>query len=148
MAYLKFFRAILLGFLLGCILFLVAFCYQIGTPTQSSQVLYNIYKVKIQIANSIKKPKLIPISGSNSLAGISCKMIHEQTGVPCVNGGTHAGLGVDYLLSAYRALVKPGDLVLLPLEYDNYYYSIGHKLLVDYVFARDINYFLSADLLT
>ncbi len=149
MAYLRYFRAIPLGFLLGGIIFLLAVFYQMGAPTPSTKVLSEVYEVKLQIANSIKTPKLILIAGSNSLMGISCKTIYEQTGAPCVNGGTHAGLGVDYLLSKARSFTKAGDIVLLSLEYEHFKEkSLPRNLLIDYVFAHDINYFLSSDLLT
>lgn len=149
MSYLRFIRSILYGFLVGCVIFLLAVLYQTGAPTPSSKELYEVYNLKVNIANSIKKPKLVAISGSSVLFGISCKLIHEETGVPCVNAGTHAGLGVDYLLSAARAFAKPGDIVLFPLEYEHYRdNSIPTHVLIDYVFARDVNYLRSADIIT
>jgi hypothetical protein len=149
MNYLRYLRSILFGFLVGCILFLLAVFYQIGVPTPTSKVISEVYAVKIQIANSIRTPKLIPISGSSALMGISCQTIHEQTGVPCVNGGTYAGLGVDYLLNKARSFTQVGDIVLLSLEYEHFTENfLPRKLLSDYVFAQDINYFWDSNLLT
>ncbi|MCP2730045.1 hypothetical protein [Limnofasciculus baicalensis] len=71
-------------------------------------------------------------------------MIHQETGFPCVNAATYAGLGIDYILQRARSLVKPGDLVLLPLEYESYIEDGKlNSSLIDYVFARDTNYLRS-----
>ncbi|MEW6492202.1 MAG: hypothetical protein AB1589_06765 [Cyanobacteriota bacterium] len=142
-------RSIIVGFLLGYIIFLLAVFSQIGAPTESSRWIYEIYTIKSRIANSIKAPKLVVVAGSNALFGISCKMLHEETGIPCVNGSTHAGLGIDYILNRAYSLIKPGDVVLLSLEY-GLYLDNGTPTyqVVDYVFSRDPQYLLSLNLIT
>lgn len=140
----KYLSSILSGILLSSLIFLLAVFYQIGAPTESSRWTYELYTIKTRIAESIKTPKLVIVAGSNALFGISCKMIREQTNVPCVNTATYAGLGVDYILNRARSLVKPGDIVLLPLEYE--VYTDDGELngaLIDYVLARDSEYLRS-----
>jgi hypothetical protein len=132
--------------LLGCIIFLLVVFYQIGAPTETSRWIDEIYTIKSSIANSIKTPKLVVVAGSNVLFGISCQMINEATELPCVNAGTHAGLGLDYILNRVHSLVKPGDIVLLSLEYELYQDNgIPSVQLIDYVFSRDPKYLLAVD---
>ncbi len=146
MAYLRYLRSILIGFLLSCTIFLLAVSYQIGAPTETSRWVDEMYKKKVSIANSIKKPKLVIVAGSNVLFGISCQMIDEATGLPCVNAGTYAGLGLDYILNRAHSLVKPGDIVLLSLEYELYQDNGAPSAqLIDYVFSRDPKYLLMLD---
>ncbi|NET83883.1 MAG: hypothetical protein F6J94_18735 [Moorea sp. SIO1F2] len=140
-------KSIFSGLLIGSIIFLFAVLLQIGTPTESSRWIDEIYTIKSNIANSIKKPKLVIVSGSNALFGISCSQIHEETLVSCINGGTHAGLGIDYILTRAHSWLKSGDLVLLPLEYTHYTYDgKPSNVLTDYVLARDPKYLLSLNL--
>jgi hypothetical protein len=149
MNYSKYFQLILSGFLIGCILFCLTVYYQIGAPTESSRWDSEIYTIKYRIAQSISTPKLVVVSGSSALFGISCQMIQEDTGVPCVNGGTNAGLGIDYILWQARSLVKPKDIILLPLEYESYIDDgIPKNQVIDYVFSRDLKYLSSVDFIT
>jgi hypothetical protein len=147
MVYRQYFRSVLYGFLASLLIFLLAVFYQVGAPTESSRWISEIYQIKSSIADSIKVPKLVLVSGSNTHFGISCKTISTETGVPCVNGGTHMGLGTTYILHQARLWLKPGDLVLLPLEYEFYQdRGIPNHLIIDYIFAHDIKYLLSVDL--
>lgn len=147
MVYRQYFRSVLYGFLASLLIFLLAVLYQVGAPTESSRWISEIYQIKSSIADSIKVPKLVLVSGSNTHFGISCETISTETGVPCVNGGTHMGLGTTYILHQARLWLKPGDLVLLPLEYEFYQdRGIPNHLIIDYIFARDIKYLLSVDL--
>lgn len=144
MLYLRYLRSILIGFLLSCTIFLLAVSYQIGAPTETSRWVDEIYKIKFRITNSIKTPKLVVVAGSNVLFGMSCQMINEATGLPCVNAGTYAGLGLDYILNRAHSFVKPGDTVLLSLEYELYQDNGGPSAqLIDYVFSRNPKYLLS-----
>ncbi|NEO92592.1 MAG: hypothetical protein F6K56_21070 [Moorea sp. SIO3G5] len=148
MAYLRYFQSIFSGLLISCLIFLFAVLFQIGAPTESSRWTDEIYTIKSNIANSIETPKLVIVAGSNALFGISCSQIHQETFVSCLNGATYAGLGIDYILTRARSWLKPGDLVLLPLEYEHYT-DDGKPTaaLIDYLLARDPKYLLSLNLI-
>ncbi len=148
MAYLRYFKSIFSGLLISCLIFLFAVLFQIGAPTESSRWTDEIYAIKSNIANSIETPKLVIVAGSNALFGISCSQINKETFVSCLNGATYAGLGIDYILTRARSWLKPGDLVLLPLEYEHYT-DDGKPTaaLIDYLLARDPKYLLSLNLI-
>src|SRR4051794_11320917 len=64
------------------------------------------------------RPRLVLVGGSGTLYGIDAELIERKTGVPTVNFGTHAGLGLRYLLTRARRELRPGDRVLLAPEYE------------------------------
>lgn len=82
-----------------------------------------VYYVKENIAKEtlkIKEPKIIIVSGSNSLFGLDNTLVSQQTGFPVINMGTHAALSFDYHMSKIQSYVKKGDIVVIPLEFDYY----------------------------
>jgi hypothetical protein len=66
------------------------------------------------------KKRILIVSGSNGLFGISAKAISQKTGMAAINLGVHAGLGGEYILSRAAKIFRKGDVVLLPLEYPFY----------------------------
>lgn len=144
MPYQKYLKAVLFSFLVCWIIFSLAVLYQLGAPTESSRWIYELHNIKSSAAKSIKTPKLLIVSGSNALFGISSQMITQETGVPTVNTAIHAGLGSDYIFYRARSLAKNGDTVLLPLEYELYISGArSTDLLIDYVLARDPKYLIT-----
>ena len=128
--------------------FLLLFHQQLGAPTESSRWAYEINVRKRQLAAAIQGPKLLLVGGSSTLFGLSARQIQEATGCPTVNLGTHAGLGPQYILRSAQAIARPGDTVLLGFEYELYDYPAtvtgkgwSDSLFLDYVFARDPDYF-------
>jgi hypothetical protein len=149
MAYVKYLRSLVLSFLVCWLIFLVAVGFQIGAPTETSSWTYRTFLIKSKLAQSVKSPKLMVLSGSNGLYGVSCEMMQKETKIPCVNAGVGVYLTVDYLMRAARDWAKPGDLVILPLEYEYYAYNgIPQAGFIDYVFSRDPNYLKVVDFLS
>jgi hypothetical protein len=88
-----------------------------GYPTSQSAL---IMRAKLEVAESIASPKILLVGGSNVRFGFSAEQIERETGVPAVNLALSADLGVDYLLYLTRSVAKPGDTVVLALEYNFY----------------------------
>jgi len=79
--------------------------------------LESIYNKKIEYAHSIKTQKIIIVGGSNVLFSIDTRKLERKLGIPVVNTGTNAGLGLPYLLYRIKKdFAKPGDTVLLSIE--------------------------------
>lgn len=139
----RFFAAIALALLgalgLNCALMYVA----LGVPTRSTIWSYEINQKKLQRAASIQKPKLLLAGGSATLFGIQAELIEKTLGYPTVNMGTHAGLGIAYMLHLVQHAAKPGDTVLLAFEYNTYGSGAVRRdpIFVDYLLARDPQYF-------
>lgn len=79
-----------------------------------------MYWLKSHQAASIKKPKIIIVSGSNSMFGISSKEMSALTGYPVINLAMHGAMDIDFLFFQIKEQVNEGDMVILPLE-DVYY---------------------------
>lgn len=149
MAYLKYLKSILIGFAIASLIFGCLVFYQIGAPIQTARWIYELNIIKTNYAKSIETPKILLVSGSNTLYGLSCDTIWQETKVPCVNTALTQELGLDYILTHARNLANPKDTIIMPLEYQ-LYLSKGSpsELSIDYVFAYDPNYLKFADLFT
>ena len=79
------------------------------------------YQAKLDYGRSLGDArKIVVVGGSSSLFGVRCETIAAETGIPCVNLAVTAGLGIDLILAKAEEAIRPGDIVLLPLEYDFY----------------------------
>src|ERR1019366_8747821 len=68
----------------------------------------------------IEAPKLIIIAGSNGPYSHPCETMEPLLGIACVNAGVAVGIGLDYLFARWKPLLRPGDIVYLPLEEAQY----------------------------
>lgn len=134
----------LLGLVCGlalCIAVFVALLYtQLGIKTLSSSWASDITEKKLALREKAKGPCLLLVGGSATTFGMSAEEIQKQTGYPTLNMAVHAGLGVQYLMHWTRKVAKPGDTVLLVIEYQIYEPHSGEGY-VDYALARDPEFF-------
>ena len=132
-----------LGLVLAIALFVGMLYSQLGIPTQLSIWIYDITQKKERLAASVPGPRLLIVAGSSALFSINANLIEQETGYPTINMGTHAGLCLDYHLYQIKQIARPGDTILLPLEYE--FYSNGFVVLSqftdDYMLSRDPGYF-------
>ena len=75
---------------------------------------------KHQRLSSLESPKLILVGGSNLPFGIKSEMIEDSLGLPVVNMGLHAGLGLNFILSEVERDIHEGDVVVTSLEYHHF----------------------------
>lgn len=80
---------------------------------------------------SLGSPKVVLLGGSSTAFGFDSKKIQEALGMPVVNMGIQASLGVNYLLDESVDSIGKGDLVVVSLEYP-LYYSRGEAALTIY----------------
>ncbi|HJM39101.1 MAG TPA: hypothetical protein QGG59_03190 [Planctomycetota bacterium] len=144
----KFLLSILLTFFTCCMLWIALIHLQIGSKTNQSAWIQNYFEYKESRALAIQGNKVIIISGSNSLFGFDSTTLEEEWGIPVINGAVNAGLGLQYILDRSKRILRRGDTVLLPLEYD-YYQSDGMPTVVqvDFLLSRDASYFRELPLL-
>ncbi|WP_049557456.1 hypothetical protein [Limnoraphis robusta] len=77
-----------------------------------------IYEEKIERSSQIKGSKrILIVGGSGTHFGIDALQIEQQVGIPVVNMGLHAGLGLNTILASVASEIRPGDIVLLIPEY-------------------------------
>ena len=139
----RFLVGLTLGLILGIALF-VGFLYtEVGVPTELTQWTYDISSAKERYAAHTPGPRLLIVAGSSALFGINAQLIQQQTGFSTVNLGTHAGLALDYRFFRIRKVCRPGDTILLALEYESYLdrFAQSSELSDDYILGRDPEYF-------
>ena len=146
-----FLAGLVAGFLIVLVVMLTVFCANLGAPTGSSRWAAELNHRKQLIADRTPAPRLLLVGGSATLFGLSAKEIEAQTGYHTINLSTHAALGTACILHLAQQAARPGDTVLLVLEYELYNYgkvkqSWAHKILVDYLVSRDPGFFQSLSL--
>lgn len=101
--------------------YLVAFGYQLGSHVKAEWWVKNIYDYKGHLASSIEDRKILMVAGSNALFGLDSAVIEETTGYPVVNLAAHGALSLGFHYYKIKRHMKPGDIVVLPLELAHYY---------------------------
>ena len=65
-------------------------------------------------------PRVILVGGSNVAFGFESDRMESALGRPVVNMGLAAGLGVEFMLAEIEPALRPGDIIVLSLEYDHF----------------------------
>jgi len=142
-----FFVSVPLGFFAAAGLYLGAVYAQLGSPTNLSHWCGEIMEKKLVVAERTASPKLVVLGGSSTFFGIKASELQRELGVPAINGGTHAALGMAYLLESGKRLLKPGDTALVVPEFEVLDYGENNRaawastMYVDFILARDPDYF-------
>jgi hypothetical protein len=79
--------------------------------------------VKQKLADAIsssRSQRVIFLGGSSTLFGIDAQEVAAETDLPTMNMGLHAGMRLERVLAAGEAVIRRGDVLVLPLE-PNFY---------------------------
>ena len=82
--------------------------------------VWNTVQQKISYAQSLGHPKLAIWAGSNGRYSHRCQYFTEATGLPCINLSMAVGIGIDFQLLMFEPLLQKGDVLYVPLEYNEY----------------------------
>lgn len=139
-ARMKFWLSLLAGFVLAGAAWIGLLYGQVGNPTPSW--VHHAYLRKQQAAEAVEGSKIVIVSGSNALFGIDSNLLSQTYRMPVINQGVNAALLLPYILYRSQQIVKPGDIVLLPLEYPLYlYHGETNIQLIDQILSRDPGFF-------
>ncbi|MFJ3484664.1 hypothetical protein ACIPL1_14950 [Pseudomonas sp. NPDC090202] len=108
-----------LGTVIG--LWLLLLLGQMGRPVPTTQWVEKAYEYKLTLAAKVNEPKLVVVAGSAAMFGIDSTRLAQAVGRPVINLGVNAGVLSPYIQSYARQAIKPGDWVLLPVEYPMYH---------------------------
>lgn len=81
---------------------------------------YQLTNVRHRMAAAAEGPRLIINGDSNTLTAFDCPLIHQATGLHPLNMGYGGGLHLDYILNETRDVARPGDSIILSLEYEHF----------------------------
>ncbi|OYW87805.1 MAG: hypothetical protein B7Z22_03760 [Hyphomonas sp. 32-62-5] len=76
--------------------------------------------IKHDRLSSLPDKKIVLVGGSNLSYGMDSTLIERETGCPAVNMGLNGYFGVRYLMREVADDVKPGDIIVLAFEWDNF----------------------------
>ncbi|HUQ18329.1 MAG TPA: hypothetical protein VM099_01845 [Gemmatimonadaceae bacterium] len=76
---------------------------------------------KDRLIRNTPSPKIILVGGSNLAFGVDSKLLQDSLGLPVVNMGLYAKLGLRYMLAQVKPYVHAGDVVVVVPEYDQFY---------------------------
>ena len=133
------------GLLAAVALWLGLLVGEIGMPTRGSLWMHQLFTAKHDAVARVDGPKLVVTGGSGVLYSVRARDLSRELGIPVVNGGLHAGLGRQYILHEVRKLVRPGDTLVLALEYELYVSDEHDATLLDYLVSYDPGYLFRMD---
>jgi hypothetical protein len=142
-----FLGAIPVGLAAGLLIFMSAVRFQLGVPTTSSAWINEIIDRKEKAASVIAHPKLVLLGGSSTLFGIKASVLESELGVPVINGGLHAGLGMAFILREGKKMLRPGDTVMLIPEYELLSFGENNRrewaaiTYLDFLLSRDADHY-------
>ena len=113
------FHRVLLPCLASLLLYMGLFGFVLDRPLSLGLFRTQI-DAKLARGAAIAGPKLVILAGSNGPYSHRCETMEPILGLPCVNAGIAVGFGLDYLFARWRPLLRPGDIVYLPLEEAQY----------------------------
>ena len=153
MLYFKYFISIAIPPGLFLCAWISCFHYQLGTPVEKHLVKRDLRweAKKALVKEFASKQKLVIISGSNSFISLSANDLEERLGITTVNAALMASFGIKYYVDSLSSYLRPGDTVLMPLEY--WFYDKawgGNDYLLDtplFINRQDPEYYRSLGLI-
>lgn len=90
--------------------------------------------------------KIVILSGSNTIFGVDTERMEKELEIPVLNAGTHAGLHEYIFYWAKNKILKDGDIVIMPLEYEQYESNFYAEEYLNYIWGYAGDYFNSLGL--
>ncbi len=75
---------------------------------------------KHRLLESLRCRKIVLVGGSNLAFGTDSQQMEKELGLPVVNMGLHAGLGLRYMLDEVKPYLNKNDIVLIVPEYEQF----------------------------
>jgi hypothetical protein len=138
--FLKFYLLFAAGIISAASVWLLLVYILIGSPVWSDKSMHECLEKKYELARAMAGPKIIVAGGSGAFFSVDCGMIQRELGMPAINMALHAGLGAEYILHIAKTTARPGDIVVVPLEYELYQAKLDY-VYIGYVLSYDLNYF-------
>lgn len=106
---------------LSMVLFVAVFSV-VHRPLVVGEIQKNL-DYKLAYARQLASPKIVVLAGSNGRYSHRCEVLSAVLNRPCVNASIGVGIGLDFLIDQWLPLLRPGDVVYMPLEYGQYGFS-------------------------
>jgi hypothetical protein len=80
---------------------------------------YQSGALKLSLLKNTPSPRIIIAGGSNVAWGIDSELIEREMGIPVINDGLDAHLGIAPL-NELKNYIQPRDIIVVSLEYYNF----------------------------
>jgi len=129
----RFFLGMAASLVVIAVVWLLLLLGQAGRPVPGNRWIEQAYQYKLSLANAVNQPKVLVVGGSAAMFGVDSGLMSAALNRPVVNLGVNAGVLSPFIQHYARQAIKPGDWVLLPVEYPLFSgrYSISQPF-VDY----------------
>jgi len=104
---------------LSLLLYSLVFALILDRPLSLGVLRLEIEQKAARLA-ALPTPKLVILAGSNGPYSHSCAVMGAMLGLPCENAGIAVGIGLDFLVRRYGPSLRPGDIVYMPMEFEQY----------------------------
>ncbi|NLW77940.1 MAG: hypothetical protein GXY32_00815 [Ruminococcaceae bacterium] len=91
--------------------------YAQSLPAQFGGSIMGTVRHKIGLLQNTPSPRVILAGGSSSPYATNCEEIGQALGMPCINIGATAYLGVEFYLSMLEDAMRPGDVIVIAPEH-------------------------------
>jgi len=116
----------------------------VQTTSVSASSIFFLAKRKDLLATEASGSRVMLFGGSGVLYSVRAQALTTALGLPVINMGLHADLGLDYLFYRARNVLRPNDIAVLFLEYSMYVQDRPGWTLADYVIPFDLRYLTRA----
>lgn len=113
-------KLIFRAFVIGSFSLLLATSIFISIKPDTENYFYASLE-KTRLLQETPSPRIILFGGSNIAFGIDSEMMAQELGIPVINDGLHAGLGI-IPLNEIRDYIRQGDIIILSLESHTFLY--------------------------
>ena len=119
----KFLKRIIVFFILFGLVFLVGIFLPVTPGAKKNMLAYKIQKDSL--LTNVKSPRIIFVGGSNLVFGLNSQIVKDSLKMNPINAGLAASIGLIYMMDDVLPYIRPGDVVVLAPEYQNYFGSFA-----------------------
>ena len=93
------------------------------------------------IDEASRESAIVLLGGSNVAFGFDSRVLEEKTGMPVINAGLHAGLGLRFMMADCLPRLRKGDMLVFSPEYEHFFshYCNGQGELADMFYLNGIS---------
>ena len=117
------------------------FVYQLGAPVAAEYWVHEVKTAKLFLASQGSAQRVLILGGSNALFGIDSGLLEKEIGMRTVNLAIHGGLSLPYMFDYIKPVLRPHDVVVMPLEIEYYARAYRYDWFRSNIMAWDPAYF-------
>lgn len=118
------------------VILITAICIAFAIRPIKEEHYFTAINQKIELLDSVSSPRLIFIGGSNVCFGIDSKRISTSIGLPVIDMGLHASIGLKLQLDMVLQKATSNDVLIIMPEIEQFYGILnGEGIILSRVFT-------------